>query len=435
MTRFVTLALALFSLVLAACHPAPPLDPHAVTAAGSLSQRFVRSDQATPVAARLLIAAAAVERTGRPPVNLALVVDTSGSMEGRAIEDARAASKALLGALRKGDRIAVVAFGSTTETLLPSTLIEDADVAQVRRSIDAMKAFGTTDMAGGLRAGMAQVSEHLVADGVNRVILLGDGDPNEAPPVKAMARDAGSRGVSITALGLGPDYNETLMGEVAQLSGGRFHYVEDSTKVAGFFDAEVVRLNRIYAKNAVVVLTPGPGVALGRVIGQGAGRTVSIGDLSYGEQREIVVKLSAPPHRAGAAVELLDAVLRYEDARSGAIVERRVFFGAHASASADEIRTGKDEAVERAAARAASAAATLEAIEAARRGDLEKARDSLKPGAKATSYDFADDAANAELANALPSVAPAAASKPAPPRDGLVVRKAHDAAMKVLQTQ
>ena len=278
MTRVVKLALVLIPLAFAGCHPAPPVDPHAVTAVGSVSNRFVRSDRPTPVAARLLITAAAVERAERPPVNLALVVDTSGLMEGRAIEDARGASKALLGALRRGDWIAVVAFGSTTEILLPSTPIEDTDTEKLRRSIDEMKALGTTDMAGGLRAGMSEVSTHLVADGVNRIILLGDGDPNDALPVKEMAGEAGSKGISITALGLGPDYNETLMGEVAQLSGGTFHYVEDSTKVAGFFDAEIVRLNRIYAKNAVVVLTPGPGVTIERVIGQGGERAINIGD-------------------------------------------------------------------------------------------------------------------------------------------------------------
>ncbi len=435
MTRLATLVLVLLSLAAAGCHAAPPVDPHAVTAVGGTSNRFVRSDRATAVAVRLLISAAAVERADRPPVNLALVVDTSGSMEGRAIEDARAASKALMGALRRGDRIAVVVFGSTTEVLLPSTPIEDTDTAQLRRRIDAMKALGTTDMAGGLRAGMAEVSAHLVAGGVNRIILLGDGDPNDALPVQQMAGQAGSQGISITALGLGPDYNETLMGEVAQLSGGRFHYVEDSAKVAAFFDTEIVRLNRTYAKNARVVLTPGPGVTLGRVIGQGGGRAISIGDLSFGEERELIVELDVPARRAGSAVELLDAVLSFEDARSGATIERRLFFGAHASASEDEIRTGRDEAVEHAAARAATAAATLTAIEAARRGDVEKAQRSLRPSAKRASYDFSDTAPSPELVNALPSVAPAAAGNPVPARDSVVVRKAHDEAMKVLQTR
>ena len=435
MTRVATLVLVLISLALAGCHAAPPVDPHAVTAVGSLSNRFVRSDRTTPVAVRLLITAAAVERADRPPINLALVVDTSGSMEGRAIEDARAASKALLAALRKGDRIAVVAFGSSTEILLPSTPIEDTDTVKLRRSIDAMRALGTTDMAGGLRAGMAEVSGHLVADGVNRIILLGDGNPNDALPVKQMASEAGSQGISITALGLGPDYNETLMGDVAQLSGGRFHYVADSSKVAGFFDTEIVRLNRIYAKNARVVLTPGPGVTLGRVIGQGGGRAVSIGNLSFGEERELIIELEVPAHRAGAAVELLDAVLSFEDARSGATLERRLFFGAHASANDDEIRAGRDQAVDHVTARAAAAAATLAAIEAARRGELEKVQRSQKPTTKGASYEFSDSPLDAELVNALPSVAPAAASNPAPTRDSIVVRKAHDEAMKVLQTR
>jgi Ca-activated chloride channel family protein len=433
MPRLAALFVCLIALALTGCHLKPPADPNTLVAQGSLSNRFVRAGQASPVAARLLIEARAGERSARPPVNLALVVDTSGSMEGRPIDDARAASKVLLSALRPGDRIAVVAFGSTTEVLLPSTLMEDADLGKLQRRIDAMKALGTTDMAGGLRAGLSEVQQHLVADGVNRVILLGDGDPNEAPPVKSLAAEAGAQQISITALGLGPDYNETLMGEVAQISGGRFHYVEDSTKVAAFFDAEIVRLNRIYAKNATVELVPGPMVQIDKVIGHpGGGRariSIPIGDLSYGEQQELIVKLTAPAHRAGAAVELFDAILRFEDVRAGVTVERRIFFGAHAAARDEDLKEGRNEAVERAAAKAEAAAATLEAIDAARRGALEKARENLKKGA---SYGFADEG-DLALDRALPSVAPMPAAPPPLKRDSEVVRKAHDKAVNVFQ--
>jgi Ca-activated chloride channel family protein len=436
MPRFAAIFFALVALALGGCHAPPPADPHALTAEGSLSNRYVRTDAQTSLSARLVIAAQATETTGRPPVNLALVVDTSGSMEGRAIEDARAASKALLSALRTGDRIAVVAFGSTTELILPSTPIEDANVAKLRARIDAMKAFGTTDMAGGLEAGMAQVQSHFVADGVNRVILLGDGDPNDAAPVKRAAMQGGNSNISITALGLGPDYNETLMGEVAALSGGRFHYVDDSSKVAAFFDAEVVRLNRVYAKNAVVELVAGPGVSMAKVVGQAGGGhrrlSIPIGDLSFGETREIIVRLDAPAHRDGAAVELLDAVLRFEDVRAGVPVERRVFFGAHASASADTLKQGRNEGVERAVAKAEAAAATLEAIEAARRGAVDKAREKLKG---AQGYQFDDDKLmQGDLSNALPSLAPSAAPSPPSSRAGSVVKKAHDRAMEILYT-
>src|SRR5262249_54382581 len=136
------------------------------------------------------------------------------------------------------------------------------------------------------------------------------------------------------------------------------------------------------------------------------------------------------PHRAGAAVELLDAVLRFEDVVAGVPVERRVFYGAHASGQEAELASGRDQAVEKAAAKAEAAAATLAAIETARKGAVEKAQSSLKKSAAETGYQFSD-----ELMQALPSVAPAAPAAPAPAREqSEVVRRAHDKAMKVLQT-
>lgn len=434
MPRFALLALALLAVVLGGCHARSPspLDARTVAAAGALDNRFVRADRPTPIVARLVVEARPSERALRPAVNLALVIDTSGSMEGRAIEDARVAAKALLGALKPKDRLAVITFGSTTETILPSTVIEDADLPKLHGALDRMQAIGTTDMAGGLREGMAEVTRSFVNDGVNRVVLLGDGDPNDAGPVKRLARDAGARNVSVTALGLGPEYNETLMGEVAQVSGGVFHYVADSARVAQFFRAEVVRLNTTYARNAVVTLVPGPGVKVLGVIGQREGtRSIAIGDISQGERREILVKLEAPAHHEGATVELLDAVVRFSDVASESIVERRVFFGARATADERARASGRDPEVERAAARAEAAAATLAAIEAARSGEMDKAKESAKKASE-YGYEFADE----QLMGALPSVAPARvqAGKPLAPNSSDVVRKAHDGAMKVLQT-
>jgi hypothetical protein len=116
------------------------------------------------------------------------------------------------------------------------------------------------------------------------------------------------------------------------------------------------------------------------------------------------------------------------------MVERRIFFGAHAAATEQEVAAGHDEVVARAVAKAEAAAATLEAIEAARRGALQKAQESLRKKG-ATSYQFTDDALSGELVNALPSVAPAPAGAAPPAKhDSEVVRKAHDDAMNVLQT-
>ena len=90
---------------------------------------------------------------------------------------------------------------------------------------------------------------------------------------------------------------------------------------------------------------------------------VPLGDLSLGEQAEVVVELAAPAAKNGANVEVLDAVLRYEDGVGGAQHEERVFVGARSTEDASSIAQGHVKTVEDAFARAKDAAATLEKIE------------------------------------------------------------------------
>lgn len=425
---FTTLAAAALACGHSAKAPSGPETP-AVALDAALGNTFVKANASGSMVARIGLSARKRSSTARPPVNLALLVDTSGSMEGKAIADARAASLALVASLAPEDRIAVIVFDSKAEVLLPSTRLDDADAKDLKKKIGAMKATGTTDMAAGLQMAITEVTKNLQHDGVNRVVLVGDGVPNDDRQILPLVAQASAQGISVTALGLGNDYDETLMGRIAQQSGGRFFYVEDSAKVASFFSEEVTRLHKVVARHAVLELRPGPGVSVTGVVGRsfnGADRGVSIplGDLSLGEQAEVVVELAAPPAKSGANVEVLDAVLRYEDGVGGAQHEERVFVGAKSTEDAASIAQGHVKTVEDAFARAKDAAATLERIELDRNMQNAKSRNLPMPSP-----------ATAPPLNRRPSGAPPKAAaldeKVMSPEEQ---RQAHDKAIRNFQT-
>jgi Ca-activated chloride channel family protein len=392
-------------------------DPGVVALEGTLGNTFVQAGEAGEMLARVRVSTTPLAGSARPPLNLALVVDTSGSMEGEAIEDAREAAIAILDLLREDDRIAVVAFHSTTEVLLPSTVVED-DLDELREKVGRMEARGTTDMAGGLTAGLQEVMANLDPQGTNGVVLLGDGVPNDPNGITAMAQAAGERGIAITSMGLGLDYDETLMGDIATLSGGQFHYIEESSQVATVFRDEVLRMQRVFGHNAIVTLQPGPGVQIQSVIGQdvtnlGGAIQVNLGDLHEGEHRDLLVRATLQGRRAGSTVELMDVHLAFEDAiRQAGHLERRIFLGAKSTDSAEEIARGRNREIEMAAARMQTAEVTIEAIRTARAGDLEQARAMLDRAAARyrEEYDFSTEEAERQtttlraLSDSLPSV-------------------------------
>ncbi len=388
-TRFLLaiLVVFLFSCTKAASPEAQ--DPGAIAVEGLLGSPLLLANGDSTVYARIRISTIARPARERGPVNLALAIDTSGSMEGEAIKAARQASLQMIDALKDGDRVALVIFNTKAELIQESAELDDELRRNLRQQISAIEARGTTEMAAGLQLALNQVSANLDPKGINRIVLLGDGIPNNASDIEDNARSAASHGIAITTLGLGLDYDETLMGKVADLSGGRYRYIESVDKLAGFFHEELERINAVYGRNAHAVLTPGPGVRIDAVVGIDTPSDarevhVPLGDIARGDKRDILVRMTVTPRKAGVPIELLDTSITFDDAIENAgRLERRVYLGAHTTLDQDAIAKAKNPDIDLSAAIAEASATTLRALELSKNGYNTRARTMLTEGATA----------------------------------------------------
>ncbi len=345
------------------------------------SHQLVPADVGTELWAVLRIDVDAGADQARPPVHVGLVIDTSASMRGAPIDAARMAAAELIDSLMDGDRLTVVTFDSKARLVVPSVEIDDDAREQGRQAVAAIEASGTTDLAGGLSLAVADLMPHTAEGRVTRVVLLSDGVPNDASSIAITAAEASAAGITITALGFGLDYDETLLGSIAQQTGGTFHFLEEPAALVPLFRDENLRLQGVEAKEIQLALTTGPNVELMEVVGHSFALPqprleLGLGDLSRGEHRVVVVRLAVGPHRSGATVELLDATLRFRNHRTGAIVDHHaVFLSAQAEHDAAALAQALDPAIEREIESARAAAITLQAVSLSRQGQAVQARD------------------------------------------------------------
>lgn len=301
-----------------------------------------------------LRAGAAVGDQGSRPLNLALVLDRSGSMQGSKIEDARRAALEMLERMRDGDRVAIVSYDHEVRVEVPSVVLDDLSRSTLRRAILGIATGGSTNLGGGLVAGIAEVREHLRSDGVNRVLLISDGLANvgvqEPAALNQIGREALQQGIITTTIGLGLDYNEDLMTALANHGGGNYYFVADSERAASTLDAEVRQMAATVAQGGMLRMRLPDGVEIDRIAGwvlQLDGREVKVplGDIFAGQMRAVLWRFKLPaPLAVDSHLDLGPMEFRYETP-AGQQVLRSDALSIRVTADQAEIAAVRDDEV------------------------------------------------------------------------------------------
>jgi len=242
-------------------------------------------------------------RVRRQPLDIALVVDTSGSMGGRKIAQARAAARYLLSVLHANDRLALVTYNTRVFIQFPLTAVTSANRGWMASRINGMYATGMTNLGGGLDIGTRQLTGARERNAVSRVILISDGLANvgvtHPTSLTSLAAAARRNRASVTTMGVGLHFNELLLQSLAEYGGGRYHYISRAQDLVAIFRQEIQGAGRIVATgiNLQVEACPGcrvesvPGYAVHR---QGGGARIAVSDLAGGEVMKALVKVRLP---------------------------------------------------------------------------------------------------------------------------------------------
>lgn len=262
------------------------------------------------------------------PLNLALVLDRSGSMAGQKIRDLRQAARLTLDRLGPQDLLSIVLFDDHVDVIAPARPV--ADKSALLAQIDRIDERGGTQISLGLQAGLNQLQPGIGPDRVSRLVLLTDGETwDDENRCRDLAQAAAQLGVPITALGLGDEWNQTLLTDLADLSGGNWEFIDTPDRILGAFQHVVAAMQRTVITNAALILRFVSGVQArgvwrvrplidklsARAIGE-RDVQVALGDLQP-EGQSVLVELSLPP-RAPGDYRLAQVEVNYDIPGGGA---------------------------------------------------------------------------------------------------------------------
>jgi Ca-activated chloride channel family protein len=243
----------------------------------------------------------------RPPLNLALVLDRSGSMAEEKLARAQQAARMVIERLGPDDILALVAYDDEVDVLAPASRVRDASALVA--ALERLEASGDTALFAGVSRGLAEARRFVDPGRVDRVLLLSDGQANVGPDAPSelgrLGAAAAREGITVTTIGLGLGYNEDLMTRLARESDGNHGFAESARDLARFFEEELRDAMAVVAEAVELRLELAPGVKIARAINRpleqygrhAVGRVEQIG---AEQEKHFLVELELPPGAAGS---------------------------------------------------------------------------------------------------------------------------------------
>ncbi len=196
-----------------------------------------------------------------PPLNICLVLDNSTSMKGQNTEMVKAAAIHLIRSLRQQDILSVVTFSDRAQVLIPASL--QLDRRRMETKIRMILPSGGTEIFQGLQAGIAEVRKNFSVERVNHVILLTDGDTyGDEEESMLAAEESANYGIGISGLGIGKDWNDDFLDELASKAGSSSSYIAHPQEIQAFLEEKFKQLAKVFAENLELKVETSPHIEL-----------------------------------------------------------------------------------------------------------------------------------------------------------------------------
>jgi len=271
----------------------------------------------------------------RMPLNFSLVLDHSGSMSGEKLANLKEAAKLAVDQMGPQDLTSLVIFDDNVAVMAPSQTVSDPQA--LKTAIDEIPDGGGTEISCGMQKGLEELRKGMDPGRISRMLLLTDGETfGDEDDCRRLAAEAGDEGIAIAALGLGEDWKEQLLDDIAEASGGRSDFIpaDSPDTILDTFEREVQTAQRTVVQNAEMILRLVSGVlprAVWRVkpmIDKLDHRAlserdvqVSLGSMDRDQGQSVLVEMLVPPRQAGT-YRIAQAEVNYDVVATDTVAEK-----------------------------------------------------------------------------------------------------------------
>jgi Ca-activated chloride channel family protein len=236
--------------------------PNILTQVEYSQASLLKVDEPQVIYALVDIVATEEERdTSNLPLNISLVVDNSTSMAGARLDFLKAATKEVIEDLEEDDQFSLVSFNDYAKVLLPNQPQPDARI--VDYSLNNLFAEGGTEIFQGLEAGHAEITKMMTRNYVNHIILITDGHTyGDEDNCISLAQKAAEDDIGISGVGIGIEWNDSLIDQLSALTGGQSKFIQDPKQVKVFLKESISYLRQAHSRKVALDLLPAPGVQI-----------------------------------------------------------------------------------------------------------------------------------------------------------------------------